>query len=112
MLTRRPALAAAATAVFLWGSALLAGPAHAGPGAGGSKKKFHFELTQVKPKPEVKPDVARTATPRIEAQVKKIFETPPQLIPKPHGAPDPKAAAEAFPKVPAQKAISGAYLVT
>jgi hypothetical protein len=76
------------------------------------KKKYHFELTAVTAKSEVKPDVSRAATPRVEAQVKKVFETHPQLVAKLDGAPDPRANADGYRKYLAKKAISGAYLVT
>jgi hypothetical protein len=76
------------------------------------KKKFHFELTAVTAKSEVKPEVAKAATPRIEAQVKKVFETHPQLVGKLEGAPDPKTNPDGYRKYLATKAISGAYLVT
>src|SRR5678815_5295168 len=76
-----------------------------------AKKKYHFELTAVTAKSEVKPDVSRAATPRVEAQVKKVFETHPQLVAKLDGAPDPKANADGYRKYLAKKAISGAYLV-
>src|SRR4051812_33146982 len=51
------------------------------------KKKYHFELTAVTAKSEVKPDVSKAATPRIEAQVKKVFEGHPQLVAHLEGAP-------------------------
>jgi hypothetical protein len=76
------------------------------------KKRYHFELTAVTAKSEVKPDVSKAATPRVEAQVKKVFETHPQLVAKLDGAPDPKANAEGYRKYLARKAISGSYLVT
>ena len=76
------------------------------------KKKYHFELTAVTAKSEVKPDVARAATPRVEAQVKKVFEGHPQLVAKLDGAPDPRTNADGFRKYLTRKAISGAYLVT
>jgi hypothetical protein len=79
--------------------------------ADAAPKKFHFEVAEVKAKPEVKADVARSATPRIEAQVKKVFETHPQLVAHLDGAPDPKSA-EAYRKYLAQKGITGAYLVS
>jgi hypothetical protein len=82
----------------------------AAPGA--SKKKYHFELTAVTAKSEVKADVAKAATPRVEAQVKKLFEGHPQLIAKLDGAPDPKTSADGYRKYLAKRAISGAYLVT
>jgi hypothetical protein len=74
-------------------------------------KKFHFELAAVKPKPEVKPDIAKAAVPRVEGQVKKAFETHPRLIATLDGAP-PKDKADAYRKYLVQKGVSGAYLVT
>jgi hypothetical protein len=76
------------------------------------KKRYHFVLTAVTAKSEVKPDVSKAATPRVEAQVRKVFETHPQLVAKLDGAPDPKTNAEGYRKYLARKAISGAYLVT
>jgi hypothetical protein len=87
--------------------AALAGSADAAPG-----KKFHFELTAVTAKSEVKPDVAKAATPRVEAQVKKLFQTHPQLVAKLDGAPDPRTNADGYRKYLTQKAITGSYLVT
>lgn len=75
-------------------------------------KKYHFELSAVTAKAEVKADVARSATPRVEGQVKKAFATHPQLIAALEGAPDPKTSAEAYRKYLAKRAIAGAYLVT
>jgi hypothetical protein len=98
----RPCFALVAVAVAVAGSAAQAAP----------KKKFHFELAAVTAKPEVKPDVAKTATPRVEAQVKKVFETHPQLVAKLEGAPDPKANADGYRKYLGTKAIAAAYLVT
>ena len=92
----------ALAAVALAGSAADAAP----------KKKFHFELTAVTAKPEVKPEVAKAATPRVEAQVKKVFETHPQLVGKLDDAPDPKTKADAYRKYLGTKGIAGAYLVT
>jgi hypothetical protein len=75
-------------------------------------KKFHFELAAVTAKPEVKPDVAKASLPRVEAQLKKVFASHPQLVATLDGAPDPKANADGYRKYLARKAISGAYLVT
>jgi hypothetical protein len=77
-----------------------------------AKKKYHFELTAVTPKPEVKGEVAKTAQERVEGQVKKAFESHPQLVAKLDDAPDPKTAAEAYRKFLTKKGIAGAYLVT
>src|ERR1041384_7199910 len=62
------------------------------------KKKYHFELTTVTAKSEVKPDVAKAA--------------PPRLVAKLDGAPDPRTTAEGSRKYLAQHGIAGAYLVT
>lgn len=87
--------------------AVAAAPASAAP-----KKKYHFELTAVSAKPEVKADVAKLATPRIEAQVRKVFAGHPQLVAKLDGAPDPKSSADAYRRYLTQHGIAGAYLVT
>jgi hypothetical protein len=75
-------------------------------------KKYHFELTAVTPKPEVKGDAAKVATERVEIQIKKAFESHPQLVGTLDGAPDPKTSADAYRKFLVKKGISGAYLVT
>lgn len=75
-------------------------------------KKYHFELTKVLAKPEVKGEVAKTAVDRVEAQIKKTFESHPQLVANLDGAPDPKTNADAYRKFLTKKGISGAYLVT
>jgi hypothetical protein len=76
------------------------------------KKKYHFELTKVLVKPEVKPDVAKEAQPRIEAVFKKALESHPQLVLSVAGAPDPDANAAGYRKFLTKKGISAAYLVT
>jgi hypothetical protein len=75
-------------------------------------KKYHFELTAVTPKPEVKPDVAKIAQERVEAQFKKALDANPQLVSTLDGAPDPATKADAYRRYLAQKGISGSYLVT
>jgi hypothetical protein len=76
------------------------------------KKKYHFEVAAVTAKPEVKADVAKEATPRVEAQIKKTFASHPQLIPTLDGAPDPIAKADAYRKFLVKKGVKAAYLVT
>jgi len=90
-----------ASTLFLVGNSAWAAP----------KKKYHFELAAVTAKPEVKPDVAKAATPRVELQVKKAFESHPQLVAKLEGAP-PKDQADAYRKFLVKKRLSGAFLVT
>jgi hypothetical protein len=75
-------------------------------------KKYHFKLAAVSAKPEVKADVAKEATPRVEAQVKKTFETHKQLVAALDGAPDPDTKADAYRKHLKAKGLAGAYLVT
>jgi lipoprotein-anchoring transpeptidase ErfK/SrfK len=77
-----------------------------------AKKKYHFELTAVSAKPDVKADVAKAATPRIEAQVKKVFQGHPQLIAKLDGAPDPRTNADGYRRYLTKRQIASAYLVT
>ena len=78
-----------------------------------AKKKYHFELTKVLVKPEVKPDVAKEAQPRIEAVFKKALESHPQLVQSIEGAPDPEAGnGEKYRKFLKAKGIAAAYLVT
>lgn len=84
---------------------LVGNPAWAGP------KKYHFELASVTAKGEVKPEVAKTATPRVEGQIKKAFESHPQLVQKLEGAPA-KEQADAYRKFLAKKGLAGAFLVT
>ena len=86
--------------------------AAAAPAAAAPKKKYHFELTAVSAKAEVKPEVARMATPRVDAQVRKAFAGHPQLVAKLDGAPDPKSSADAYRRYLTQHGIAGAYLVT
>src|SRR5256885_7672910 len=76
------------------------------------KKKYHFELAAVTAKPEVKADLAKAATPRVEAQVRKAFETHPQIVAKLDGAPDWKTQTEAYRKFLVQKGLAAAYYVT
>jgi hypothetical protein len=84
----------------------VASPADAAP------KKYHFDLAHVAPKPEVKPDAAKAAQPRVEAKLKETFTTHPQLVGTLDGAPDWKTQAGAYRKFLAKKGISGAYHVT
>ena len=98
----RTALLGLAAAVLVL---LVGNPAFAGP------KKYHFELAAVTAKGEVKEDVAKTATPRVEAQVKKAFDSHPQLVQKLDGAPA-KDQTDAYRKFLAKKGLAGAYLVT
>lgn len=75
------------------------------------KKKYYFELAAVTAKPEVKPETAKNATPRVEAQVKKAFGAHPQLVAL-EGQPDWRTQTEPYRKFLKKKGIAAAYLVT
>ena len=75
-------------------------------------KKYHFELTAVTPKAEVKPDVGAFAKERVEAEVKKQFEKHPRLVGTLDGAPDPRTNPDAYRRFLTKRGISGSYLVT
>jgi len=83
----------------------------AGSSAAETKRKYHFELTAVTPKAEVKADVAAVATPRIEGQVKKAFNEHPQLVAKLDDAPD-RTKQDAYRAYLTRKGLAGSYLVT
>jgi hypothetical protein len=77
------------------------------------KKKYHFELTKVLVKPEVKGDAGKTAQARVEAVFKKALAEHPQLVEDVSGAPDPaKDNGGPYRKYLTKKGISGSYLVT
>src|SRR5688572_27877653 len=76
------------------------------------KKKYHFKLTKVLTKPEVKGDVAKEAQPWFEAVVNKAIVTNPLLVLSLHGAPDPEANPATFRKFLTRTGIHAAYLVT
>lgn len=95
----RPALILALLAAFVTS-------AEAAP-----KKKYYFELAAVTAKPEVKADVAKTATARVEASVKKAFDAHPQLV-KLEGQPDWRTQAEPYKKFLTKKGIANGYLIT
>jgi len=82
-------------------------------GAAPAKKKYHFELTKVLVKENVKADVAKEAQPRVEAIFKKSLEDHPQLVPDVTGAPNPEdGMGQPYRKFLAKKGISAAFLVT
>lgn len=89
----------------------LAAPARAeGPLAG--KARYHFRLAAVTAKAGIKPEVAKVAIPKLEAEVKKAFDQHPQLVTKLEGAPDPSASAGAYRSYLAKNRIAGAYKVS
>lgn len=92
--------------------ALLVFGASQGADAAPAKKKYHFQLTKILVKPEVKEDVAKLAQPRVEALFKKALDEHPQLVQQLEGAPDPDKDPAAYRKWLTKKGITGAYLVT
>lgn len=75
------------------------------------KKKYYFELAAVTAKPEVSADVAKSATTRVETQVKKAWAAHPQLVVL-EGQPDWRTQTEPYRKFLKKKGVAGAYLVT
>jgi hypothetical protein len=75
------------------------------------KKKYHFELTAVTVRSDVKADVGAEAQPRVEAALKKAFETHPQLVLALDGAPDP-SKTDAYRAYLKSHGLSGSYHVT
>jgi len=75
------------------------------------KKKYHFEITEVKAKSAVKEDVAKSATPRVENQLKSALDSHPQ-VGKLDGAPDPKTKPEDYRKFLASHGLAGAFYLS
>ena len=73
--------------------AIVAGRADAAP-----KKKYHFDIVAVTPKPEVKADVAKTATERVKGQFEKAMAASDQLVAKLDDAPPRDASADTWRK--------------
>jgi hypothetical protein len=94
--------------VLIAGVALaLTAPADAAP-----KKKYHYELTQVTADSGVAADVSKSALPRVEAQVRKAFNTHPQLVGDVTGAPDPNTDANGYRKFLVRKGLADSFYVT
>jgi hypothetical protein len=80
---------------------------HAAPGGG---KRYYIDLAGVTTGEQVKPEIAKVAVPRVEAEVKKELAEHPELVEKLEGAPDPKDE-EAYRTFLAKQKIAGAYKV-
>ena len=104
----RPMKSLLLTALALVAVAVVGPSAEAAP----KKKKYHFKITDVLVKPEVKEDVGKEAQPRVMAMFRKALENDPQLVLDVEGAPDPDKNAAGYRKFLQRKGISGAYLVT
>ena len=76
------------------------------------KEHYYFELKAITPKPELKPDAVKQASPRVSAELKKAFEHHPQLVAKLEGAPDPKLDSEGYRAFLDKLHVAGAYNVT
>ena len=97
--------ASAALALVVLSSAFVV---HAEP----PKEKYYFELKAITPKPELKPEVVKTATPRVLAELNKAFEHHPQIVAHLEGAPDPKIDPDAYRAYLDKSHVTGAYNVT
>ena len=93
----------------------LSHPVNATPAkkAAAPAKKYHFELTKVLAKTDVKADAAKMAQTRVEAVFKKALAEHPQLVADISDAPDPaKDNGQPYRKYLTKKGLSGSYLVT
>jgi hypothetical protein len=77
-----------------------------------AKKKYHFEVEDVRAAKEVAADLATEVTPRVKAQAEKLIADNPQLVAALDGAPDPAADAAGYAKWLAKNKIDGSYKVT
>jgi len=75
------------------------------------KERYYFELKAITPKPELKADVLKMATPRVLAELKKAFAHHPQIVPSLEGAPDPKADPDGYRQYLEKSHITGAFAV-
>jgi hypothetical protein len=76
------------------------------------KEQYYFELKSITPKPELKPDAVKLATPRVLAEIKKAFEHHAQIVAKLEGAPDPKVDPDGYRAYLGKLHIAGAFTVT
>jgi hypothetical protein len=84
----------------------------ASPAAAKPKKKYHFELEDVRAAKDVAADLASEAVPRVKAQTEKLIGGNPQIVAALTGAPDPTADPDGFKKYLTKNKIEGAYKVT
>jgi hypothetical protein len=75
------------------------------------KERYYFELKAITPKPELKPEAVKLATPRVLAELKKAFEHHLQIVAKLEGAPDAKAAPDGYRAFLTKAQVTGAYNV-
>jgi hypothetical protein len=75
------------------------------------KEKYRFELAGVKAGAGVEGQVAADALRLLEAEVKKAFETHPQMVTDMSSAPDPDADPKGYAKWLKKKKIKGAFKV-
>ncbi|HEY0467280.1 MAG TPA: hypothetical protein VGC79_23935 [Polyangiaceae bacterium] len=85
-----------------------AGPVAAEP----AKERYYFELKAITPKPDLKPEAVKMATPRVASELKKAFEHHPQVVAQLQGAPDPKADPDAYRSYLDKSHIAGAFNVS
>lgn len=75
------------------------------------KERYYLELQAITPKPELKPEAVKMATPRVLAELKKAFEHEAQIVVKLEGAPDPKADPDGYRQYLEKSHIAGAFAV-
>ncbi|MEO6599073.1 MAG: hypothetical protein ABIQ16_04320 [Polyangiaceae bacterium] len=75
------------------------------------KEKYYFELKATTPKPELKPEAVKMATPRVLFELNKAFEHHPQIVAQLDGAPDAKADPDGYRAFLTKAHITGAFNV-
>jgi hypothetical protein len=75
-------------------------------------ERYFFELKAITPKPELKPDALKMATPRVLSQLEKAFEHHPQVVARLERAPDPKLDPHGYRSYLDKLRIAGAFAVT
>jgi len=75
------------------------------------KERYYFELKAITPKPELKAETLKMATPRVLAELKKAFARYPQIVATLDGAPDAKADPDGYRQYLEKAHIAGAFAV-
>jgi hypothetical protein len=76
-----------------------------------AKERYYFELQSITPKPELKAEALKMATPRVRSELSKALAQHPQIVAKLDGAPDPKVDPDAYRSYLEKSNISGSFNV-
>ncbi|HET7543987.1 MAG TPA: hypothetical protein VFK05_29150 [Polyangiaceae bacterium] len=76
------------------------------------KERYYFELKAITPKPELKADTVKMATPRVLAELNRALSHHPQIVVRLEGAPDPKLDPDGYRHYLDKSHITDAFTVT